>query len=73
MTKKQALPVITEIPNDEQESFDKLIKACRKKHIRTSQEIVDKVFKEKPIYLKKVDSTHKCTTSNLLALTPVFS
>lgn len=54
MAKKQALPVITEIPNDEQEKFDKLIKSCRSKYIRTSQEIVDKVFKEKPIYLQNI-------------------
>jgi vacuolar-type H+-ATPase subunit F/Vma7 len=51
MTKKQALPVIIEIPDNEQEKFDKLIKSCRSKYIRTSQEIVDKVFKEKPVYL----------------------
>jgi anaerobic ribonucleoside-triphosphate reductase len=54
MTKKQALPVITEIPDDEQEKFDKLIKSCRSKYIRTSQEIVDKVFKEKPVYLQNI-------------------
>lgn len=54
MSKKQALPVITEVPDDEQEKFDKLIKSCRSKYIRTSQEIVDKVFKEKPVYLQNI-------------------
>jgi len=54
MAKKQVLPVITEIPDDEQETFDKLIKSCRSKYIRTSQEIVDKVFKEKPVYLQNI-------------------
>jgi hypothetical protein len=33
----------TVIPVDEQEKFEKLIKSCRSKYIRTSQEIVDKV------------------------------
>lgn len=54
MSKKQALPVITEVPDDEQEKFNKLIKSCRSKYIRTSQEIVDKVFKEKPVYLQNI-------------------
>ncbi|WXU00290.1 MAG: hypothetical protein Ctma_1003 [Catillopecten margaritatus gill symbiont] len=45
MIKNQSLPVITEIPSEEQEVFDKLIKSCRSKYIRTSQEIVDKIFR----------------------------
>jgi hypothetical protein len=54
MAKNQALPVIIEIPADEQEKFDKLIKSCRSKNIRTSQEIVDKIFKEQPVYLQNI-------------------
>jgi vacuolar-type H+-ATPase subunit E/Vma4 len=54
MIKNQSLPVVTEIPADEQEVFDKLIKSCRSKYIRTSQEIVDKIFKENPDYLQKI-------------------
>jgi hypothetical protein len=54
MAKNQALPVIIEIPADEQEKFDKLIKSCRSKHIRTSQEIVDKIFREQPVYLQNI-------------------
>ena len=54
MTKNQPLPVITEIPGGEQEVFDKLIKSCRSKYIRTSQEIVDKIFKENPVYLQRI-------------------
>ncbi|WP_237733021.1 type II restriction endonuclease [Bathymodiolus azoricus thioautotrophic gill symbiont] len=54
MTKNQPPPIITEIPVDEQEKFEKLIKSCRSKYIRTSQEIVDKVFKEKPVYLQNI-------------------
>ena len=40
------IPVIIEIPSSELKEFDKLIKTYRKKHIRSSQEIVDKIFKE---------------------------
>ncbi len=54
MAKEQNLSVITEIPSDEQEKFDKLIKFCRNKHIRTSQEIVNKVFAENSTYLQDV-------------------
>lgn len=54
MTKEPAIPVIIEIPSEEQKEFDKLIKSHRKKHIRTSQEIVDKVFSETPSFLDEV-------------------
>lgn len=54
MTKHQPLPVITEIPVGEQEVFDKLIKSCRSKCIRTSQEIIDKIFKENPVYIQSI-------------------
>jgi len=54
VTKKATIPVITEIPSEEQKEFDKLIKSHRKKYIRTSQEIVNKVFSETPRFLEKV-------------------
>ncbi len=54
MTKKTTIPVITEIPAEEQKEFDKLIKLHRKKYIRTSQEIVNKVFSETPRFLEEV-------------------
>ena len=54
MTKKTTIPVITEIPSEEQKEFDKLIKSHRKKYIRTSQEIVNKVFSETPRFLEEV-------------------
>ena len=54
MVKNQDFSVIIEIPNNEEETFDKLIKSCRSKHIRTSQEIVDKIFKEQPVYLQNI-------------------
>lgn len=54
MTKKVAIPVIIEIPPEEQKEFDKLIKSHRKKYIRTSQEIVDKVFSDTPSFLEEV-------------------
>ena len=54
MAKKQTLPTLTKIPSDEQEKFDELIKSCRTKYIRTSQEIVNKVFEENSIYLQNI-------------------
>jgi galactitol-specific phosphotransferase system IIB component len=47
-------------PDDEQEKFDKLIKSCRSKYIRTSQEIVDKVFKEQPVFLQNIKKQTIC-------------
>ena len=66
MTKKTAIPVIIEIPSEEQKEFDKLIKSHRKKYIRTSQEIVDKVFSETPNFLEYVKN--KKVSSSILEL-----
>jgi len=51
---KNEIPAIIEIPKTELKELDKLIKSYRKKHIRNSQEIVDKVFKENPTILPKI-------------------
>ena len=54
MNNKNEIPAIIEIPKTELKELDKLIKSYRKKHIRNSQEIVDKVFKENPTILPKI-------------------
>lgn len=54
MSKKKQIPSIIEIPQTELKELDKLIKSYRKKYIRNSQEIVDKVFKESPSILPKI-------------------
>lgn len=66
MTKKTTIPVITEIPSEEQKEFDKLIKSHRKKYIRTSQEIVDKVFSETPSFLKEVKTRNVSSSISTL-------
>ncbi len=48
------IPVIIEIPINEQKELDTLIKTYRKKYIRTSQEIIEKVFLENQSFLTKV-------------------
>lgn len=54
MTIKTNIPIIIEIPQNEQKELDKLIKKYRKEHIRNSQEIVDKVFRENTSFIKQV-------------------
>lgn len=54
MKNKNNIPIIIEIPQNEQKELDKLIKKYRKEHIRNSQEIVDKVFKENKSFIKQV-------------------
>jgi len=51
---KKDISAIIEIPEKEQAELDKLIKSYRKKYIRTSQEIVEKVFKENKSFEKKI-------------------
>jgi hypothetical protein len=51
---KNQIPAVIEIPKSELKELDKLIKTYRKKYIRNSQEIVDKVFKENPSILPKI-------------------
>lgn len=58
------IPIIIEIPQNEQKELDKLLKKYRKEHIRTSQEIVDKVFNENKIFLTKI---HKGKISKSIA------
>lgn len=54
MNNKTNIPIIIEIPNNEQKELDKLIKTYRKKYIRNSQEIVEKVFIENQVFLNKI-------------------
>jgi ribosomal protein L18E len=51
---KNNIPVIIEIPTNEQKELDKLIKTYRKNHIRSSQEIVEKVFIENQSFFTKI-------------------
>jgi len=51
---KKDISAIIEIPEKEQAELDKLIKSYRKKYIRTSQEIVEKVFVENKSFEKKI-------------------
>lgn len=54
MNYKNNIPVIIEIPTNEQKELDKLIKTYRKNHIRSSQEIVEKVFIENQSFFTKI-------------------
>lgn len=54
MVDRSKIPFITEIPAEEEEEFNKLIKSHRKKYIRSSQEIVEKVFSETPDFTKGI-------------------
>lgn len=56
MDKKVIVPVIVEIPKEEQNKFDLLIKEYRGKHIRTSQQIVELVLKDNKKYLNLIKS-----------------
>jgi len=51
---RSKIPFITEIPAEEEAEFNKLIKSHRKKYIRSSQEIVEKVFSETPDFTKGI-------------------
>ena len=54
MNIKTNIPIIIEIPVHEQKELDNLIKAYRKKYIRTSQEIEEKVFLENQLFLTNI-------------------
>lgn len=56
MNYKNNIPVIIEIPTNEQKELDKLIKTYRKNHIRSSQEIVEKVFIENQSFFTKISN-----------------
>lgn len=66
MTENSTIPVIIDIPPEEQKAFEKLIKSHRKKHIRTSQDIVNKVFNDTPNFLKEV--RNRKVSQSILAL-----
>lgn len=54
--KKDNIPVIIEIPKQELDKFDSLIKQYRNKHIRTSQEIVDLVLSDNQKFIELLES-----------------
>ncbi|TAG58777.1 MAG: type II restriction endonuclease [Cytophagales bacterium] len=54
MSKIDEIPVIIDIPKQELEKFDALIKQYRTKYIRTSQEIVEFALSENQEYLKQI-------------------
>ena len=56
MNKLNSILPVNEIPTDEQNEFDKLIKNYREKHIRTSQEIVDLVLLDNKNYVSQIKS-----------------
>ena len=62
MSKIDEIPVIIDIPKQELDKFDTLIKQYRTKYIRTSQEIVEFALAQNQEYLKQIKSKHvsKC-------------
>jgi hypothetical protein len=56
VNKLNSILPVNEIPTDEQNEFDKLIKNYREKHIRTSQEIVDLVLLDNKNYVSQIKS-----------------
>lgn len=48
------LHIITEVPEDEQKSFDTLIKNYRKKHIRTTEELLESIIQENTELIKQI-------------------
>lgn len=54
MSNKYDIPIIIEIPNQELDKFDALIKEYRIKYIRTSQQIVEFVLSENQEYLNQI-------------------
>jgi len=51
-----SIPLILEIPKDEEKEFEKLIKSYRKKYIRNSRYIVKQVLKEHSSFLEKIEN-----------------
>lgn len=56
MRQTSNIPAIIEIPKEEQDKFDTLIKQYRNKYIRTSQEIVELVLTDNNQYLEQIES-----------------
>lgn len=54
MNKIDNIPLIFEIPKQELDKFDELIKLYRAKHIRTSQEIVEYALLENQEFIKQI-------------------
>lgn len=48
------IPIITEIPFEEQKEFDTLIKQYRSKYIRNSRDIVDNIYEENRLYHDRI-------------------
>ncbi|CAA0148696.1 type II restriction endonuclease [Tenacibaculum maritimum] len=64
MDNRKNIPIITKIPDQEEKELEKLIKTYRKKYIRSSQIIVDKIFDENKSYVKAIE---KGTISKTIA------
>ena len=62
MKKIDIIHLITDIPESEEKELDKLIKSYRKKHIRSSNEIVEKVFLENKKFLPRVRNREVSTS-----------
>lgn len=54
MNTVSGIPIIIEVPDDELNKFDIQIKSYRKKHIRSSHEIVEKVLNENPKFIDSI-------------------
>lgn len=59
--KKEAIPIIIDIPKQELDEFDSLIKQYRNKHIRSSQEIVEFVISNNNNYIEHINNKRVST------------
>jgi len=48
------IPIITEIPFEEQKEFDALIKKYRESYIRNSKSIVENIYDENRLYHDRI-------------------
>ena len=51
-----SVPLILEIPKDEEKEFEKLIKSYRKEYIRNSRDIVKQVLKDHSYFLENIEN-----------------
>ena len=56
------LHLITEVPKDEQKTFDALIKDYRKQHIRTTEALVESIVKENKNLIEQIKSKNVSKT-----------
>ncbi|RLD47436.1 MAG: type II restriction endonuclease [Bacteroidetes bacterium] len=53
---KNSIPLILEIPKDEEKEFEKLIKQYRKQYIRNSKDIVKQVLDEHKYFIEEIEN-----------------